>query len=53
MASLEEKGWYDIMLSEARPIATEALTSVHADALASYEDALKGGFAVLVFSEPV
>ena len=51
--ALEQKGWSDIALSEPRPIATEALGSVHPDALASYEDAIEEGFAVLVFSEAI
>jgi hypothetical protein len=51
--SLGEKGWSDIVLSEASPIAPGALSSFHSDALASYKDALKDGFAALVFSEAV
>jgi len=50
---LEKKGWSDIVLSEASPIAPETLNSVHSDALGSYEDAVKDGFAALVFSQAV
>lgn len=50
---LEQKGWSNVSLSDANSISVEALDSVHPHAAASYADALKDGFAALVFSEPV
>src|SRR4029077_18004937 len=52
-AELERKGWSDVDLAKASPISVEALSSVHPHALASYEDATKDGFSVLIFSEPI
>lgn len=50
--ALEQKGWSDVNLSDANSISVDALGSVHPHAIASYGDALKDGFAALVFSEP-
>ena len=52
-AELERKGWSDVDLAKASPISVEALSSVHLDVLASYEDATKDGFSVLIFSDPI
>lgn len=52
-AELERKGWSDVNLAKASPVSVEALDSVHPHASASYEDALKDGFAVLIFSESI
>jgi hypothetical protein len=53
VAELEGRGWFDVNLSEASPVSVETLDSVHPHAAASYEDALKNGFAVIIFSEPI
>jgi hypothetical protein len=52
-AELERKGWSEVNLAKASPISVEALSSVYPHALASYEDASKEGFSVLIFSEPI
>src|SRR5438067_10325160 len=49
----EEKGWFNVSLAKASPVATEELTSVHSQAVAAYKDAVEEGFAAVVFDEPV
>jgi hypothetical protein len=52
-AELTKRGWSDVSISEAAALSVASLDSVHPDATECYHDALKNGFAALVFSEPV
>ncbi len=50
---LETRGWSDVALAEASPVSVEGLSSVHPHASSSYNEAVREGFAVLIFSEPL
>ena len=51
--AFQAKGWSDVALIEAGPVSVDALGPVHPHASASYDDALRDGFAALIFSEPI
>ena len=51
-SELTKRGWSNVSITESAPASVASLDSVHPHARAAYEDALKDGFAALVFSEP-
>ena len=50
---LSARGWQNVSLKQAALFDKERLNSVHPHAGASFEDALRDGFAAIAFSEPI